>query len=99
VPVRIEGSLMRPQLKLDEAGIAARLLTGVAGALVFPPAGLAALADLGTGAQPCVAIAKGLASQPAAAGGPAAAVEPSAEAVKRTIKDLRKGLKGLFGGN
>ena len=88
VPVRVRGTLAAPEITLDRREAARRAALGLVGAFGFPPAALAAFADLGVAGNVC------LAPEPAPAepspGGPGAGL-PGLDA-------LRRGLEGLFGG-
>lgn len=54
VPVRIEGPVNAPRFRIDETAAARRIGGLVAGVLVFPPALLAAFADLGHAESGCL---------------------------------------------
>lgn len=82
VPVRVRGTFAAPQLGLDRHEAARRAALGLLGAFVFPPAALAAFADLGAEASPC------LAAEPAPA--ERSPSLPGTDALKRA-------LEGLFG--
>lgn len=95
VPVEIKGPLADPSISLNKLAAAAKV-GGLIGTVVFPPAAIVGLTDLGTGEDnPCVKQASG--------GTPQA--QPSGESVKEKVKDvernvketLDKGLKKLFG--
>lgn len=88
VPIRVRGSLAAPEIAIDQREAARRGALGLLGALVFPPAALAAFADLGAGGNPC------LSSEPPPAEGPAPAATPSLPGTDA----LRRGLEGLLGG-
>lgn len=86
VPVRVRGTLAQPRFALDQREAARRAALGLLGALVFPPAALAAFAELGVSDNPCLAPVAGAGQKPAE--GPPAL--PGADV-------LRRGLEGLFG--
>lgn len=86
VPVRARGTLAQPRFALDQREAARRAALGLLGALVFPPAALAAFAELGVSDNPCLAPVAGAGQKPAE--GPPAL--PGADV-------LRRGLEGLFG--
>lgn len=88
VPVRVRGTLAAPEIALDQREAGRRAALGLLGALVFPPAALAAFADLGAAGNPC------LASEPAPSPTDPATSGPALPGVDV----LRRGLEGLFGG-
>ena len=98
VPVTIGGTLASPSLGVNKLAAAAKV-GGLIGTVLFPPAAIAGLADLGTADDnPCVKRAK--------AGGKAASEKPSEskgvtgtiEGVGKDMKErLDRGLKRLFG--
>ncbi|MCS7268290.1 MAG: AsmA-like C-terminal region-containing protein [Geminicoccaceae bacterium] len=86
VPVRVRGTLVEPRFALDEREAARRAALGVLGALVFPPAALAAFADLGVADNPCLGSR-----------GPAGREEPRPAPAPPGTDLLRRGLEGFFG--
>lgn len=88
VPVRVRGTLAAPEISLNERDAARRAALGLLGALVFPPAALAAFADLGAAGNPCLAPERAPAETAPATSGTGV---PGTDA-------LRRGLEGLFGG-
>ncbi|MCL6609213.1 MAG: hypothetical protein K6T74_14100, partial [Geminicoccaceae bacterium] len=88
VPVRVRGTLAAPEIALDQREAGRRAALGLLGALVFPPAALAAFADLGASGNPCLASEPGPSPTDPGTSGPAL---PGVDA-------LRRGLEGLFGG-
>jgi len=92
VPVRIGGTLAKPDYALDKKGVA-RKVGGLLGVVMFPPAAILGLGELGAGDDnPCVQRAKGgKASQKKEDSGGAAGV------LKGAGEGITKGLKGLFG--
>lgn len=87
VPFRVRGSLAAPEVALDQRDAARRAVVGLLGTLAFPPAAMAAFADLGAAGSPC------LESQPAPAAGPVSRPGlPDADT-------LRRGLEELLGGS
>ncbi len=99
VPVQISGMIGDPSISLNKLAAAAKV-GGIVGSVLFPPAAVVALGDLGTGEDnPCVkkAAADGKGGGQSAAPatkGVTDAVKGVGENVKET---LDKGLKGLFG--
>ncbi len=92
VPVNIEGTLANPAYSLDKLAVA-RKVGGVLGLVLFPPAAVVGLVDLGAGDDnPCVQRAKG-GKQKAAdkdSGG-------SGNILKDAGEGITEGIKGLFG--
>ena len=88
VPVRVRGTLAAPEISLDQREAARRAALGLLGALLFPPAALAAFADLGAAGNPC------LAPEPA----PAETAPATSGAGVPGTDALRRGLEELFGG-
>ncbi len=93
VPVRIRGRFTEPEFR-PETGAALKKLGGLAAAALFPPAALLGLGEPGAGGRACLE---------AAAAGPQAGAPPPEQAVrelrdnlKGAVKDLGRGLKGLF---
>jgi uncharacterized protein involved in outer membrane biogenesis len=88
VPVRVRGTLAAPEIALDQREAGRRAALGLVGALVFPPAAIAAFADLGAAGNAC------LAPEPAPT-----EVRPGAPGTGLPGLDaLRRGLESLFGG-
>lgn len=88
VPVRLRGTFAAPEIALDQREAARRAALGLLGALAFPPAALAAFADLGVSGSPC------LVAEPA----PAETAPPAGGSALPGVDALRRGLEGLFGG-
>ena len=97
VPVEIKGPLADPSISLNKLAAAAKV-GGLIGSVVFPPAAIATLTDLGTGEKnPCLKQASGESTQ--------AKPKSTTESVTDTVKGvgkgvtetLDKGLKKLFG--
>lgn len=86
VPVRLRGTLAEPEIALDQREAARRAALGLLGALVFPPAAMAAFVDLGASGSPC------LVTEPA----PAEAAPPAGGSGVPGVDVLRRGLEGLF---
>jgi len=91
VPVTLKGTFAEPRIGLDEAG-AARRIGALVGAFVFPPAALAAVADLGSGAGGCAAGA----AQPQGSGLPSG-VGDAARQGRDAIQGVGRGLRDLLG--
>jgi uncharacterized protein involved in outer membrane biogenesis len=53
VPVMLKGSFSEPEIKVGKAGLV-RKLSAVVGVIVFPPAAVAALLELGAGDETCL---------------------------------------------
>lgn len=92
VPVEIGGTLARPEYSLEKLGVA-RKVGGLLGVVMFPPAAIIGLGELGLGDDnPCIQQAKSGAQQDAGeeSGG-------SGNILKDAGEGITKGLKGLFG--
>jgi len=92
VPVRIKGTLASPEYALDKKGVA-RKVGGLLGVMMFPPAAVLGLGELGAGDDnPCVQQAKsgGKAEKKSGSGGASGVLKDAGEGIT-------KGLKGLFG--
>lgn len=92
VPVNIEGTLANPAYSLDKLAVA-RKVGGVLGIVLFPPAAVVGLVDLGAGDDnPCIQQAKG---------GKQKAVDKDSGGSGNILKDagegITEGIKGLFG--
>jgi len=100
LPVEIGGTLASPRFTPDKLS-AARRIGGLVGLVVFPPAAIAAFADLGSGDDnPCLSLARGTqqraARQPST---PPAKPKSKVSIRKRAeniVESVGKGLKGLF---
>ena len=95
VPVKIQGTLLKPKVRPDELALA-RKIGGVAGIFLFPPAAIAGLVELGSSDNPCLKL-MAAAGQAPAQRAPGSAVDKTAEELKKGIEGIGKGLKGLFG--
>ena len=92
VPVNIEGTLANPSYSLDKLAVA-RKVGGVLGIVLFPPAAIIGLGELGAGDDnPCLQQAKD-GQKKADEGGSGGAVET----LKGAGKGITEGIKGLFG--
>jgi uncharacterized protein involved in outer membrane biogenesis len=102
VPVQIGGTLTEPTYRLDPLAAAAKV-GGLIGTVLFPPAAVVGLGELGVSDKnPCMKQGTGAQPQQAAPKGPAGALESLGKGVQDKLgKDLKesldKGLKGLFG--
>jgi uncharacterized protein involved in outer membrane biogenesis len=102
VPVQIGGTLTEPTYRLDPLAAAAKV-GGLIGTVLFPPAAVVGLGELGVSDKnPCMKQGTGAQPQQAAPKGPAGALESLGQGVQDKLgKDLKesldKGLKGLFG--
>ena len=102
VPIRIQGTFLRPTFAPDTAAVARRIL-GVAGIVVFPPAAAAGLVSAGGTRNACVDLAAAGRQSERPIGDtpvPPAAV-PSVPAVPdalgRALDNLDQGIRNLFG--
>lgn len=92
VPVNIDGTLANPSYSLDKLAVA-RKVGGVLGIVLFPPAAIIGLGELGAGDDnPCLQQAGG-GQKKADEGGSGGAVET----LKGAGKGITEGIKGLFG--
>lgn len=108
VPVEVGGTLAEPTFVPDKLATA-RKIGGLLGVVLFPPAAIAGLSELGTGEDnECLKIATGGAGQAAGEAGDGGATAPApaapsvseqaAESVKDAVEGLGETLRGLFGG-
>ncbi len=98
VPVRVRGRFADPEFRPD-TGAALKKLGGLAAIALFPPAAIVGLGELG-GDNECLTTA---AASPKAGAGvspapasPEKAVRDLRDKLKGTVKDVGRGLKGLF---
>lgn len=98
VPVEIGGTLAEPSYRLNPLAAAAKV-GGLIGTVLFPPAAIVGLGELGVSDQnPCMKGGSGGQPQQAAPKGPAGAVEDLGKTLGKDVKEqLDKGLKGLLG--
>ena len=99
VPVHVRGSFADPEIRPD-TGAALKKLGGLAAIALFPPAAIVGLGELGGGENGCLKNAAarpkpGAAAQPAPAS-PEKAVRQLRDNLKGAVKDIGRGLKGLF---
>ena len=101
VPVHVRGTFANPEFR-PEAGAALKKLGGLAAIALFPPAAVIGLGELGGSDNEClkIATAKPEAKAAAQAGptSPEKAVRQLKDNLKGAVKDIGRGLKGLFGG-
>lgn len=101
VPVEISGNLADPTVLPDKLATA-RKVGGLLGVVVFPPAALLALGELGSGEDnPCVrAAAGGGTAMPADEGGVAETAEEVGKSISEGAEEIgdsiTKGIKSLF---
>ncbi len=106
VPVWVRGTLAQPSFLPDKTAVV-RKLGGLLGAVVFPPAALLGLGELGAGDNACLQVAAGDggAVQPAedagvverAGDGVRDAVEGAGEGVRDAVEGVTRGLRNLLG--
>lgn len=97
VPVHVRGSFADPEFRPD-TGAALKKLGGLAAIALFPPAAIVGLGELGGDENECLkdaAAGPGAAPQPAPAS-PEKAVRQLRDNLKGAVKDIGRGLKGLF---
>ena len=101
VPVRVQGTFADPKFR-PETGAALKKLGGLVGIALFPPAAVVGLGELGGSDNECLKIATAKPEAKAAAqAGPASpekAVRDLRDNLKGAVKNIGRGLKGLFGG-
>ncbi|UCH74780.1 MAG: AsmA family protein [Rhodospirillales bacterium] len=101
VPVHIRGTLMRPTYTLDERAVALRV-GGLLGGLIYPPALIIGLGELGTFRDgDCVGVTA-VPEDPGAAEQPAPTTEPGptrlpGRILQGTGDSITRGLQRLFG--
>jgi len=99
VPIEVTGSLADPSIRLNPLATAAKL-GGLIGTVVFPPAAIVTLGELGAGSDnSCVKQASGKQeAQPQSSGGAAGVVKEIEKKLDKDVKEkLDQGLKKLFG--
>ncbi len=98
VPVNVRGTLAEPTFAPDEAAVV-RKLGGVLGAMVFPPAAILGLGEMGSADNPCLNLATTATGQIHAApeSENKSPVGAAGDAVKNVIEGVGEGLKRLFG--
>ena len=101
VPVHVRGSFAEPKIRPD-TGAALKKLGGLAALALFPPAAIVGLGELGGGDNECLKTAAAGPKTGAAAGPesppPEKAVRDLRDNLKGAVKDIGRGLKGLFRG-
>ena len=102
VPVNVRGTLAEPTFAPDEAAVV-RKLGGVLGVVVFPPAAILGLGEMGSADNPCLNLATTATGQTHAAPEPEnkSPVGVAGDAVKGVIEGvgegIGEGLRRLFG--
>ena len=99
VPVHVRGSFADPKFR-PETGAVLKKLGGLAAIALFPPAAIVGLGELGGDDNECLKTAAagpnaGAATDPVRAS-PDKAVQELKDKLKGTVKDIGRGLKGLF---
>ncbi len=95
VPVRIGGSLARPTFSPDTVGIGKKI-SGIVGTVVFPPAALIGLANMGGRNHPCLQMSE-TKSAPQQESETSAPAETGTDTDKGALERAGEGLKKLFG--
>ena len=99
VPVHVGGTFANPKFRPD-TGAALKKLGGLVGIALFPPAAVVGLGELGGSDNECLKIATAKPEAKAAAqAGPASpekAVRDLRDNLKGAVKNIGRGLKGLF---
>lgn len=96
VPVNIRGTLANPTFAPDTVGTGKKV-GGVLGAIVFPPAAVIGLADLGSSDNPCLQTADASGASQEQENESRSTVESATDAAKDAIDSVGRGLKKLFG--
>ena len=101
VPVHVGGTFANPKFRPD-TGAALKKLGGLVGIALFPPAAVVGLGELGGSDNECLKIAtarpKPGAAPQAAPASPEKTVRELRDNLKGAVKNIGRGLKGLFGG-
>ncbi len=93
VPINVGGTFADPSFAPDAVGTA-RIVGGLLGTAVFPPAALLALSDMGAADNSCVRTAGETDAAPAQEQQAPATLTP--ESVEDAVKSLGEGIRGLF---
>lgn len=96
VPVNIGGSLANPTITPDTLATV-RKIGGILGAIVFPPAAIIGLGEIGSSDNSCLQTAQAESAPKQEQRAPSGPVESAAEAAKDALEGVGKGLKKLFG--
>jgi uncharacterized protein involved in outer membrane biogenesis len=96
VPVRIGGSLARPTFAPDTVGTGKKI-GGIVGAVVFPPAAVIGLGNMGDRDNPCLQTAGAESAPQQQEGETSAPAESGSDADKGALERVGDGLKKLFG--
>ena len=96
VPVNVGGSLASPTFSPDTLATAKKI-GGILGAIVFPPAAIIGLGELGSSDNPCLQTAEAETSPQPQPSEPATPVDAVTDAAKDAIEGIGKGLKKIFG--
>ncbi len=97
VPVHVTGTLANPSYRLDNRGVARRIV-GVIGVFAFPPAAVIGLGELGAGDDnSCLQIAETGTLDDAPQPTDQRVVPRPRDVIKGVGEGITKGLKGLFG--
>lgn len=91
VPVHVRGPLLSPEFQPDRTASMTKLI-GVAGAIIYPPAAIAALGDLGAAGVSCSELLEGKAPPPASS----SAAESVTKGIGDAATSIGRGIKGLF---
>ena len=99
VPVHVGGTFANPKFR-PETGAALKKLGGLVGIALFPPAAVVGLGELGGSGNDCLKIAtakpEAKAAAQAAPASPEKAVRELRDNLKGAVKNIGRGLKGLF---
>ena len=98
VPVLVGGTFANPQFR-PEPGATLKKLGGLVGIVLFPPAAIVGLGELGGSDNECLRIASTSTASQADPAPPENAVRELRDDLKDIVEDIGRGLEGLFGGN
>ncbi len=98
VPVLVGGTFANPEFR-PEPGATLKKLGGLVGIVLFPPAAIVALGELGSSDNECMRIATTSTASQAEPAAAEEAVRELGDDLKGAIEDIGRGLEGLFGGN
>ena len=98
VPVLVGGTFANPEFR-PEPGATLKKLGGLVGIVLFPPAAIVGLGELGGSDNECMRIATTSTASQAGPASPEKAVRELGDDLKGVVEEIGRGLEGLFGGN
>lgn len=96
VPVNIGGSLANPTITPDTLATVKKI-GGILGVIVFPPAAIIGLGEIGSSDNSCLQTAQAESAPKQEQRAPSGPVESAADAAKDVLEGVGKSLKKLFG--